>query len=161
MKKIDLLLLPVDDDFIMIPKSIVEYVLPYATPLPGGHNHKAVIGSIIYKESKVPILNILKLRSGSAAQELIDNQDDYKNRLVFIKSTTAENPFDYYAIVTTAAPRATSISEESIREIKDDGAYGDLIYSKVEIINLKTSKAEYNAYTFDLAKLEKEIFKND
>ncbi len=51
---------PVDN--VIVPGELVECILPYAIPLPFSHPHRAVVGSLIYKKAKVPIVNLLNLQ---------------------------------------------------------------------------------------------------
>ncbi len=60
MDKIEVLLIPFGDNAVIIPKEIVEYILPYAPPLPFHNAHEAVIGSLIYQSERAPVIDLSK-----------------------------------------------------------------------------------------------------
>lgn len=145
---INLLFIPYyQDEAILIPQNLIDYVLPYAPPLPTEHTSDIVVGSIIYHNEKVPVLNLSLLHENS--KQLSHRQ----SRLIIVSSVVADSPFSSYAIISSEAPRVLEVSQDDLKDI-DDGV-SSLFYSKVKLINEETTPV---ANVPDLAKLESSLF---
>lgn len=155
-QSINLLLIPYNNvDTISVPKGLVEYVLPYAQPLPSASSHRAVIGSLIYKNAKVPVLDLARLGNADKKMTLPEISDG-KYRIVILSCLSQSSFCDNYAVIANNPPYLVNIGEENIEEVQEE--ISPFFYSKVK---LSTEGSEQLAYIPDLEKLEKELFSDN
>ncbi|MBS9777343.1 MAG: hypothetical protein KGV50_01140 [Gammaproteobacteria bacterium] len=150
---LDLLLIPYNDtDTICVPQNIVDYVLPYAHPLPSESNHKAIIGSLIYQNAKVPILDIARLENADKQMNLPDISDG-RYRIVILSAISEDSSCENYAMIASNAPQLVSVSEHNIEET--NALVSEFFHSRVL---LKNSSAEQFTYVPNIEILERILF---
>lgn len=150
---IELLLMPFSQsDAIAFPKNLVEYVLPYAPPLPSAYTHEALIGSLIYKNNKVPVVDGASLDNPerhTALPEIADGQ----YRLIIISSIMESSFCENYALMTTNAPRIVEVNADMVKEVQTE--VSPMFHSKVR---LGTNVSHQYAYLPNVEKIETALF---
>ncbi len=117
-EKIELIVVPFQSNrSLLLPRSLVEFVLPYARPLPSDYRHKALVGAIIYDNDKVPVVDVRKLYvNDKQAEEAVFGQ----RRLVMLSCISEHSGFSSYALIANNAPRLLEVSEEALEEVETD-----------------------------------------
>ncbi len=137
---------------ILIPKELIECVLPYAKPLPSIYGHKALVGSLIYKDAKIPVLNLMHLDGVSRIS--IAPKDGYGKHRIVMVSCISENSFcDSYGIIASSPPSLLKIAAENMVTLNSKPS--PFFYSDIKL-NLGSSKKLSSIP--NLEKLEKELF---
>lgn len=155
-ESINLLLIPYSNtDTISVPKNLVEYVLPYAQPLPSASSHRAVIGSLIYKNAKVPVLDLACLANSDNKMSLPEISDG-KYRIVILSCLNESSFCDSYAVIASNPPYLLNIDEQNIEEVSEE--VSPFFYSKVK---LSAEGSGQLAYIPNLEKLEKELLSDN
>lgn len=150
MSIINLLFIPYRaSDAVVIPKNLVEYVLPYAPPLPTDYQHPALVGSLIYQNEKVPVIDLALLHEVDE-----DAKKQRRRRIVIVSSIIPETQFSSYAIIASDAPRVVTADRSSLTEVEEDNI-PELFYSKIQLSN---ELSQQFAYVPALAKLETALF---
>lgn len=141
-------------DSILVPRELVECVLPYAMPLPSGYKHDALVGSLIYKDAKIPVLNLIHLDQPGQHASLPENS--YGKYRIVMLSCTSENSFcDSYAVIASNPPSLFEIGAENMTAV--NSLPSPFFFSK---IRLNMGSGEQLAYIPNLDKLEEELLSN-
>ncbi len=151
MSTINLLLIPFQRrGIIALPKTLVEYVLPYALPLPSDYQDPALVAAIIYKNEKIPVLDVAYLFNPKG----IDKSEDEisMHRIVIVSCITDKAHSSSYAIIARGAPRILEIDENSVEEI--DTTIPPMIHSKISLGN---DYSRQIVYVPNVEKIESEI----
>lgn len=133
---------------VILPRNLVEYVLPYATPLPSDYVHSALVGSIIYQNEKVPVIDVDVLFSHKQRQLGISG----RQRIIIVSCINEHAEFSSYAIIAEDAPHLLELNPSTMRETADE--VKSPFYSRIEAGNLP----QQQLYVLDLDALEKQIF---
>ncbi|PID66393.1 MAG: hypothetical protein CR975_03095 [Gammaproteobacteria bacterium] len=141
---------PVDN--VIVPGELIECILPYAIPLPFSHPHRAVVGSLIYKKAKVPIVNLLNLQEQTYQVPLPKNSLG-RYRLVMLSSIVEQSFCDHYAIIAYRPPMRLKVTTDNITAINSMPT--PYSYNRVRL-DLTTGKQQ--AYIPKLDVIEKELF---
>lgn len=131
MENLEVLFIPIGQRAIIVPKSLIEYILPYAPPLPSEYAHPTLVGSLIYKNRKVPVMDLAKLddeKPPSAKKHPSGEKNNF--RLIIVSSVSEASPFLSYALIATAPPRIFNIAANTVEEL--DEPHSDLFYSKIK-----------------------------
>ncbi len=151
-EKLNIMVIPFQkNSAVVVPKKVVDYVLPYARPLPSSYSHDALVGSIIYQNEKVPIVDLSVLH-GAEGSEL---NDGGHRRLVIIPSLKNHFEFSSYAIIADDAPRVFHETKDAMRETNKEVQAP--FYSCIELDELPDSEL----FVLDLEALENLIFKDE
>lgn len=143
----NILLIPYQqNDSIILPKNLVKYVLPYAPMLPSTFKHPLVIGSLIYENEKIPVVNFSKQVA------TVDNRNS-QAKLIIVACITDETPVSYYAVVASHSPRMLDITEKDLEETNE--SVSTLFHSLVKI---KEGKNEQSVFVPNMEHIETEIF---
>lgn len=135
---------------ILLPRGLVEYVLPYAPPLPSSYSHQALIGSLIYNNEKVPVIDMSVVFDNQATPL---SEIDGRRRIVILSCLTKPGEFSSYALLSHEAPRFLELSASDLRETITD--VPRLFYSHVKLSEQNTLQS---LYVPDLVALESELF---
>ncbi len=138
-------------DSILVPNDLIECILPYAIPLPADYKHPALVGSLIYKDMKIPILNITGLDKGIAKP--LPKNSLGKYRIVMVSSISEESFCDSYAIVASSNPSLLKVTQNIIEDA--NSLPSPYFYSKVK---LHLENRKQLAYIPNLEQIEKELF---
>lgn len=140
------------DRSVLLPKELIEYVLPYAPPLPSSYSHQALIGSLIYKNEKVPVLDVSVLYDGKPKPL---SEIDGKRRIVIVSrlNKTDDDEFSSYALLSAKAPSLVEISKADLHDTEDD--VPALFYSRVDWVQQNNAQS---LFVLDLPNIEKELF---
>lgn len=150
---INSLLIPYSpEDGILIPRTVVECTLPYAPPLPTSYEHNAIIGSLIYKDAKVPVLDLNGLDDSDLKPSVLRSGHG-KHRLVILTCASSKSFCDSYAVVASNEPMPVEVTENSLRELNRPAE--SFFFSKVGI---GIDNEEKSAYIPNLEKIEEVLF---
>lgn len=142
-----ILLIPYQqNESIILPKNLVKYVLPYAPVLPSTLKHPLVIGSLIYENEKIPIVNF------STQFTAIDNRNS-QAKLIIVACIADESPVNYYAVVANHSPRMLDIAEKDLEETNE--SVPALFHSLVKITE---GQNEQLVFVPNMEQIETEIF---
>ncbi len=112
MDKVDVLLIPLGDNAVIVPKEIVEYILPYAPPLPFHNDHRAVVGSLIYQADRAPVIDLSVYYEGEP--------DAYgKKRYIIVSAVTDNSRYNNYALLSLAPPRVLTLERSLVEDVPD------------------------------------------
>ncbi len=151
MSTINLLLIPFQrQGIIALPKTLVEYVLPYALPLPSDYQDPALVAAIIYKNEKIPVLDVAYLFDPKGVDKSEDEVS--MHRIVIVSCITDKAQSSSYAIIARGAPRILEIDEEGMEEIND--TLPPMMHNK---ISLGHDYYRQIAYIPNVEKIESEI----
>lgn len=143
----NILLIPCQqNDSIILPQSLVKYVLPYAPMLPSNKSHEIVVGSLIYENEKIPVLDLARLFA-----EPVERTQQAK--LIIVACITEDSPVNYYAVIANYSPRMMQINKKDLEETSNPVA--ELLHSQVK---LRDGDKEQLAFIPDMEKIEAEIF---
>lgn len=134
---------------VLVPKELIEYVLPYAPPLPSSYSHTALIGSLIYKNEKVPVLDLGMLYSG---QPTPLSEIDGNRRIVIVSRLNHSEEFSSYALLATRAPSMVELAGDELQETDDE--VPNCFYSRVEL----AQRSGQSQLIVDFPRLEAELF---
>lgn len=150
---INLLLIPYSkNSTVALPKNLVEYVLPYAPPLPSAYENEALIGSLIYKNDKVPIVDLARLENPDVPARLPELAEG-QYRLIILSCIMQSSFCNNYAIIANGAPRLFEVKADTLTDL--DVEVPALFYSKVK---LGSKNSTQQAFIPDLEKLESALF---
>lgn len=140
-----------DNMSVVVPRKLVEYVLPYAMPLPSSYSHTALVGSIIYQNEKIPIVDVSKLlkKTGHLVEE-----SDGKRRIIIVSCINEHEEFNSYALIAKSAPRLLEVTESEMQETLDD--VDSPFYSRIELDQI----GEHLLMVLDLEALEELLFED-
>lgn len=134
------------NEAVILPRNLVEYVLPYAMPLPSSYSHHALVGSLIYQNEKVPVVDV----------SLLDDKgqvpDSGSRRIVIVSCVSEQEEFSSYAMIADHSPHVLELSTTMIHETAEVTI--SPFYSRIEIDNL----ASHQLSVLDLTALEMELF---
>lgn len=147
MDKIEVLLIPFGDNAVIIPKEIVEYILPYAPPLPFQHTHEAVIGSLIYQSERAPVIDLSKYEPVFYTQEAFG-----KKRYIIVSSVSEQSRYNSYALLSLVPPRMLTLDKSMIEDLQVEK--GGPFYGKIKYGN---EYAYQYAYVLDFEKFEQTL----
>ncbi|PID58754.1 MAG: hypothetical protein CR957_00090 [Gammaproteobacteria bacterium] len=133
---------------VVLPRNLVEYVLPYATPLPSAYEHEALVGSILYQNEKVPVLDLQLVYNNGENGPSVDSGH---RRLVVLSCVSLHTEFSSYAIIADDAPRLFNTTPDNLQEV--DKVAKSPFYSYI-----KLDKQPQELVTVDLEALEALIF---
>lgn len=151
MSTVNLLLIPCRrQGVITLPKNMVEYVLPYALPLPSGYDDPALVGAIIYKNQKVPVLDMAYLLDPDDVLPLDQGAGGY--RIVIVSCITDEANTDSYAVISRGAPRLLEVDADAVEEIDEQVPL--MMHSKITVGD---SYSRQEVYIPNVEKIESEI----
>lgn len=136
------------ENAVILPRNLVEYVLPYATPLPSDYPHSALVGSIIYQNEKVPVIDVDVLFSQQRRQLGISG----RQRIIIVSCINEHSEFSSYAIIAEDAPHLLDVKASNMHETADEVVAP--FYSRVHVDNL----SHQQLYVLDLDALEQLIF---
>lgn len=134
----------------LLPRELVEYVLPYAPPLPSSYAHRALIGSLIYQNEKVPVLDLAVLYGG---EETLLSEIDGNRRIVIVSCLQKNEEFSSYAILATKAPNMINVSAEELHDTDDEVPM--FFHSKVSVA---PQSGVQTFFILDLPSIEAEFF---
>ncbi|MBS9781065.1 MAG: hypothetical protein KGV56_01080 [Gammaproteobacteria bacterium] len=138
-------------DSILVPNELVECILPYAIPLSSEYQHPALVGSLIYRDTKIPIVNIASLNKGY--QNPLPKNSLGKYRIVMLSSIAEESFCDSYAVITSSRPSLLKVTADMLTEVHSSPS--PYFYNKVEI-DLESRKQK--VYIPHLERIEEELF---
>ncbi len=138
-------------DSIIVPNDLVECILPYAIPLSADYKHPALVGSLIYKDTKVPILNITGVEKGIAKP--LPKNSLGKYRIVMISSISEKSFCDNYAVVASSSPALIKVSADMMEAV--NSLPSPYFYSKVK---LHLENRRQLVYIPNLEAIEAELF---
>ncbi len=138
-------------DSILLPNELVECVLPYAIPLPADSQHPALVGSLIYRDKKIPILNMTGLDKDIATP--LPKNSLGKYRIVMVSSISEESFCDSYAIVASSNPILLKVSANMLEEVN---SLPSLYFCSKVKLHLENRKQF--AYIPNLEKIEEQLF---
>ncbi len=148
--QIEAMIIPFQRDVaVVLPRSLVEYVLPYAIPLPSSYSHQALVGSILYQNEKVPILDVSRLLEGGKSNK---SADSGHRRLVVVSCISEHLEFSSYAIIADDAPRLFKVRESALVEVSKE--LQSPFHSCVKLDKLP----QYELLLIDLEVLELQVF---
>lgn len=139
-------------DSVAFPKNLVEYVLPYAPLLPSSYQHDALIGSLIYKNDKLPIIDLARI-DNPKNHMVLPRITDGKYRIIILSSIHPDSFCDNYAVISNSPPRLADVSAEMLSDV--DEVISPLFYSKVKLGSKNTNQFTYIPY---LEKIEETLF---
>ncbi len=150
MNKIEVLLIPFGDNAVIIPKDIVEYILPYAPPLPFQNDQEAVIGSIIYQAERAPVIDLSKYDPVFEIKESFG-----KKRYIIVSSVSEQSRYNSYALLSLVPPRVLTLDKSMMEDlhVEKDGVF----YSKIRYGN---EYAYQYAYILDFEQFEQKLLTN-
>lgn len=132
--------------YSMLPKNLVKYILPYAPMLPSSLNHRIVVGSLIYENEKIPVLDFATLLTESRNRSP-------QAKIVIVACINDTSPVNYYAMVADHSPRVVHITEDSIEET--DVTVPSLCFSQVV---LREAQNKQVVFVPNMERIESEIF---
>ncbi len=151
-EKLNIMVIPFrKNSAVVLPKKVVDYVLPYARPLPSSYSHEALVGSIIYQNEKVPIVDLSVLHDCDGTEL----NDGGHRRLVIIPCLNDHMEFGSYAIIADDAPRVFHETKDALRETGKE--VKEPFYSCIELNELPNTEL----LVLDLEALENLIFKEE
>lgn len=151
MEKVEITLIPYGTHQLVVPKNLVEYVLPYASPLPTASPKDAVVGSIIYKNTKTPVVDLLTLQKSAESPAVDENKP---SRLVVMNALRADLDCQNYAFIATGLPKILNVTEKTLVEQRR-GEEADFFFSQVRI---EDSTPHDRCYILDVMQLEQNLF---
>lgn len=126
MDKIEVLLILFGENVVLIPRELVDYVLPYAPPLPFHSKHEAVIGSLIYQSERAPVIDLSKF------EPIFEDSEEFgKKRYVIVSSVTDKSRYNSYALLSLVPPRILTLERQMIEDLytpKEGPFYGKIKY---------------------------------
>ncbi len=140
-------------DSILVPNDLVECILPYAIPLPPDYEHPALVGAVIYKDKKIPIVNFSGL--GEDNQMSLPEDSLGQHRIVILSSILEDSFYDSYAVIACSRPSLLKITEGMIEETNSLPV--PYFHSKVELHLENRKQLSYIPY---LERIEEILFSN-
>lgn len=130
----------------LMPDSFLVAILPAANLLPAYNSHPTIVGSFIYEEVMVPVIDLAKFGNPE------DNSE--KKQLVVVDSINEDSAVTRYAFIADNPVNRMTVTESMIEEVesylKIDGCY-----SKVKINYQGKQQA---AYVIDIDRVETMLF---
>lgn len=149
---LQIMLIPFQENAaVLLPRNLTEYVLPYAPPLPSSYSKSALVGSLIYQNEKVPVVDLESLYQDKApVLPAIGSQA----RLVMVSCLTSHGEFTRYALIANQPPLLLMLDKSDLVEEADD-ALPSFFHSRVM---MKSQNNREFLFVPDLIELEKTLF---
>jgi chemosensory pili system protein ChpC len=109
-------IVPLAQELMLLPGSIVAEVVAYATPAPPPAGAPAwMVGTMAWREQLVPLVSVEAFASGGPAP-----QGSERGRIAVLKVLANASGLVYYGIVTRQIPRLAAVRREALEAVADE-----------------------------------------
>lgn len=136
------LLLPVSDDYLLLPGVSVAEIVGFVPPEKEADGPDWFLGFFEWRKLRVPLVSF-EILDGKSQPELHEN-----NRIAVLNNTGQSKGLPFFAILTQSTPRLMRISEQEIDSL--DETVGDASMMKVRVL-------EDSAVIPDIVGIEKKL----
>lgn len=113
------LLIPLGEKYFLVPSACVAEVTTYREPERVADMQPAwLLGTINWRNQRVPVLSIENVLSVPVFAK------NAKRRIIIFYGLELKQVLPFYAIVATDIPRALSVTEEHLGQLRDDKPTG-------------------------------------
>lgn len=108
-------ILPLEQELMLLPGSVVAEVVAYALPAPPPAGAPAwMVGTMAWREQQVPLVSVEAFVSGGPAP-----QGSARGRIAVLKALANTSGLVYYGVVTRQIPRLAAVRREALEAVAD------------------------------------------
>jgi|GEM_PF-4364034 len=149
---IDLVIIPYHTDCaLVVPKKLVGYILPFAPLFPSSYQHQAMVGSLIYQNEKIPVVDLACLLGKKPTYVNININGT--RRIVILLCITQNHQFSNYGVISSGVPRLIQAQQSDFKE--SENALPEYTFSEVILGEQNSPK---HLYIPDIEAIESHLF---
>jgi len=125
------ILAPLNEDYVMLPNSVVGEILNFGSPQPFKQGPAWLLGEIAWHGWQVPVINYERLIRDNGITTITS-----KSRILIVKTLGESTQVNYLGLLIQGLPRLKKVSESTLKETQT-GDLPETVFAKVSIDGLQ------------------------
>jgi chemosensory pili system protein ChpC len=109
------MLIPVEEESLLLPTSVISEVVDYSNPLPMEDAPPWLLGYVEWENRQVPVFSFTALINGSPVGEVA-----VRSKIVILKSLAGSGRVPYLGVLLHGLPHAVTVKAEDLEQTGDD-----------------------------------------